>query len=208
MNHGGRVLFNLSFLKYSHSTNSINFRSVSGCFIEPFFVLILLDFTARLSNLRNERHLSQKLQPMMTLVAAVSVVRLLYALPSMFIWIDDSTLREVEGQVHYTLTYERSPHYLTLELFFTLLSLTLMLLLTVWLRTRLLLGLWLLKVVLLLSHSVFGLQLFIFQDLVEVVNLLILYMYLNLQTLLCDVEDSREKLDRFFSYNFLFFEDD
>ena len=45
-------------------------------------------------------------------------------------------------------------------------------------------------------------------DSLELVNLVLLYQYLNMQTLLCDVEDSREKLDRFFSYNFLFFEDD
>ena len=39
-------------------------------------------------------------------------------------------------------------------------------------------------------------------------NVIILYMYMNVQSLLYDVEDSREKLDRFFSYNFLFFDDD
>ncbi len=39
-------------------------------------------------------------------------------------------------------------------------------------------------------------------------DMLLLYSYLNMQTQTCDVEDSREKLDRFFSYNFLFFDDD
>ena len=46
------------------------------------------------------------------------------------------------------------------------------------------------------------------QDTALLLNITILYMYLNMQSLLYDVEDSREKLDRFFSYNFLFFDDD
>jgi hypothetical protein len=29
-----------------------------------------------------------------------------------------------------------------------------------------------------------------------------------METLMCDIEDSREKLDRFFSYNFLYFDDE
>ncbi len=46
------------------------------------------------------------------------------------------------------------------------------------------------------------------EDLVMLADIVILYNYMNIQSLLYDVEDSREKLDRFFSYNFLFFDDD
>lgn len=56
--------------------------------------------------------------------------------------------------------------------------------------------------------TTYGETSFIMADTVELANLLILFQSLKIQTMLCDVEDSREKLDRFFSYNFLFFEDD
>ena len=55
---------------------------------------------------------------------------------------------------------------------------------------------------------VFQVKYFLMFETVDIINLIITYEFLNIQTLLCDVEDSREKLDRFFSYNFLFFDDD
>ena len=80
--------------------------------------------------------------------------------------------------------------------------------LAIWLKSKLLLMLWACKGLLIVLTALLGLRMFLIDDLTQILNLLILYMYLNVQTLLCDVEDSREKLDRFFSYNFLFFEDD
>lgn len=87
-------------------------------------------------------------------------------------------------------------------------SLVLMTFLTVWLQARLSWCLWFAKACILLAQAVFGVQSMLIYDFSLLVNIVILYMYLNIQSLLYDVEDSREKLDRFFSYNFLFFDDD
>ena len=79
---------------------------------------------------------------------------------------------------------------------------------TVWLRRKYLALFWLFKLGVMLSRLLLNFQSFIVEDAMELVNFLIVYQYLGMQTLLCDVEDSSEKLDRFFSYNFLFFDDD
>jgi len=46
------------------------------------------------------------------------------------------------------------------------------------------------------------------EDAEMIMDIGLLYKYIKIQSMLYDVEDSREKLDRFFSYNFLFFDDD
>lgn len=94
------------------------------------------------------------------------------------------------------------------DMVFVAYSLTLIATITVWLKSKLLFGMWLVKLGLALATCLFQVSYFTLCDTHDLLNLLILYQYLNIQTLLCDVEDSREKLDRFFSYNFLFFDDE
>jgi hypothetical protein len=78
----------------------------------------------------------------------------------------------------------------------------------IWLKSRILLGLILWKLAIIICVAAFSIKIFAFEDINVLLNIAILYICMKFQTLLCDVEDSREKLDRFFSYNFLFFEDD
>lgn len=130
-------------------------------------------------------------------------------LPDFFFYVEKATFINIEGANHYQMTVESSPHYQLVDLIFILYSFTLIALTTTWLKTHVLFGLWLTKIVmmaLLMMKSSDVSQ--IIRDTNEMINLVILYKYLNLQTFLCDVEDSREKLDRFFSYNFLFFDDE
>ena len=69
--------------------------------------------------------------------------------------------------------------------------------------------LWLGKVGIFVATVFFGMSWSpLLQDVLMIFNVVITFMYMNVQSLIYDVEDSREKLDRFFSYNFLFFEDD
>ena len=80
--------------------------------------------------------------------------------------------------------------------------------LTVWLKNKMLWTVWLFKVSILIATVVFRVKSALLDDLTLLLNVGLLYMYLSIQSLLYDVEDSREKLDRFFSYNFLFFDDE
>eukprot|EP00347_Sterkiella_histriomuscorum_P010271 403376936 len=163
MSSGGRVLFNLSFI-----------RQVAQMFIEPFFVMILTDFTVRLCNLRNERQISQKLKPFSFFIGLLSLLRFFSTFPDLFVNVENVIFVNYEGSTHYKLTFEDSIPYQAIVL----------------------------------AITVFKVKSFILNDTLELINFMILYQYLTMQTLLCDVEDSREKLDRFFSYNFLFFDDD
>ncbi|CDW88971.1 UNKNOWN [Stylonychia lemnae] len=177
-------------------------------FVEPFFVMILSDFTIRLCNLRNERHISQKLQPLTILIGMISLARFFTAIPDLFYTVDKVTFINYEGQTFYKMDFENSLPYQFVDLILILYSLTLISITGVWLNKHMLLGIWIMKVAYQIAVTFFGVQQFLLQDGIDFLNFVVLYQYLNMQTLLCDVEDSREKLDRFFSYNFLFFDDD
>ena len=54
-------------------------------FIEPIVTLIISDFVVRLSNLRNERHISQKLSNLIWFISFISITRLAMSLPDLFV---------------------------------------------------------------------------------------------------------------------------
>ena len=192
---GGRFLLHLSTL-----------RSIGQLFIEPTFAMIAADFVQRLCVLRNERQLAMKLEPVNSLLAALTLVRLATILPGVLGLpsVESTTLLvRVTGQTRYELASESASAYRTAECLFVLsYSLVLSAFVAVWLRSKMLWCLWLLKAGLLLCSGAWA------EDLGLLANAILVYKYLNVQSLLYDVEDSREKLDRFFSYNFLFFDDD
>ena len=174
--------------------------------------MILADFTIRLCNLRNERQLATKLQPLNTLISALSLLRLGRACSELFA-LDLSattTFQGLPGQVHYALSSEASDalSYQLLEGVFLLYTLTLIIFSVIWLRSRTLTLVWLVKAGIFIAKVAFSVRSILLEDCTMTLNVIILYMYMNVQSLLYDVEDSREKLDRFFSYNFLFFDDD
>jgi hypothetical protein len=70
--------------------------------------MILGDFTIRLCNLRNERQLATKLQPLNTLISALSLLRLVRALSELFAMDLSATtyFRALPGQIHYALSSE------------------------------------------------------------------------------------------------------
>lgn len=106
------------------------------------------------------------------------------------------------------MTFEQSLAYTFVTLLVLTYNIALSLFLAVKLKEPLFVVLTLYKFVTCLSSVAFGVDFFIVKDIDIVCNLVMMYKSLKVQTLLCDVEDSREKLDRFFSYNFLFFDDD
>ena len=187
-------------------------RTLGQLFIEPLFCMILGDFTIRLCNLRNERQLATKLQPLNTLISALSLLRLGRAISELFA-LDLSattTFQALPGQIHYALYSEASDalSYQLLEGVFLLFTLTLIIFSVIWLRSRTLTLVWLVKAGIFIAKVAFSVRSVLLEDCTMTLNVIILYMYMNVQSLLYDVEDSREKLDRFFSYNFLFFDDD
>lgn len=80
-------------------------------FIEPFFAFILADFTIRLSNLRNERQISQKLQNFTYFMGLISMVRLLSLLPDLFVKVENAVFINYEGGNYYKLTFSDSIAY-------------------------------------------------------------------------------------------------
>ena len=145
------------------------------------------------------------------LVAAIAMVRFLGAMPEIFTGRleDSNVLITIEGATYYRTLSEPAPFNTLIDAISLMITVTLMVLLNKWLKTKLLSILWLAKFSIQIAVIIFSVsysQLLI--DSLTLLNILILYSNVNIQTLLYDVEDSREKLDRFFSYNFLFFEDD
>ena len=168
--------------------------------------MIAADFVQRLCVLRNERQFAMKLEPANMLIAGLTLVRVATTLPEILGLpsIEGTTLLvRVKGQTRYELASESTSAFrITDSLFVLSFSLVLSAFLAVWLRSKTLWCLWLLKAGLLLCSGAWA------EDLGMLANAILVYKYLNVQSLLYDVEDSREKLDRFFSYNFLFFDDD
>lgn len=179
-------------------------------FTEPIFAMIVTDFTNRICLLRNERQIASKLNPLNYLLAGISVVRLLGQLPELFTTKIDETsiLISVEGSTYYQSHGETGSAYYLIDLTCLLISITLMTFLQQWLKTHLLFFLWVVKLSIYLAITIFSVTSITLLDTITIINIILLYMKVNIQTLLYDVEDSREKLDRFFSYNFLFFDDD
>jgi hypothetical protein len=179
--------------------------------VEPVFTLILSDFASRLCILRNERHLANKLQPLNYFIGAIALLRFVSLLPQLLFTSDMeqvNVLTKTEGLTHYALPGESTLAYNLVDGICVAYSIILLTFLTVWLKTRMLCFLWLAKLAMLIAIAIYSVQSAIMSDTLLLLNIIVLYMYLNLQSLLYDVEDSREKLDRFFSYNFLFFDDD
>ena len=145
------------------------------------------------------------------LVASVAMVRLIGAMPEIFTGslADSNVLITMEGATYYRTLSEPAPFNSLIDAISLLITVTLMVLLNKWLKTKLLSMLWLAKFSIQVAVIMLGTSYSqLLTDSVTLLNILILYSNVNIQTLLYDVEDSREKLDRFFSYNFLFFEDD
>ena len=114
-----------------------------------------------------------------------------------------------EGATFYRALNEAASFNALIDAISILISLTLIVFIHRWLKAEFLCILWVSKLIIQVTiYLVHDSYLYGNFDLLTLVNVLILYKCLNVQTLLYDVEDSREKLDRFFSYNFLFFEDD
>jgi hypothetical protein len=80
-------------------------------FLEPCFTLILTDFIIRVCTIRNERHISQKLEPLRILITVMSITRLIVAIPDLFINIDKSVLLKIEGLTRYEMVMENSIAY-------------------------------------------------------------------------------------------------
>ncbi len=180
-------------------------------FVEPLLAMVVTDFTNRVCTLRNERQIASKMEPMNYLIAAISMVRLIGALPEIFAKRieDTSILITMEGATYYRNLSESANFNNLIDATSLVISLTLMAFIHRWLKTKLLTILWLLKFSIQVALILFGVSFsYLLLDTITLLNILILYNNVNIQTLLYDVEDSREKLDRFFSYNFLFFEDD
>ena len=98
--NGSRVLLHLSCLK-----------TLGAMFVEPIFAMILGDFAVRLCLLRNERMVANRILPFNTLIGAISVLRLITALPQLLTLfgntIEESTIFiRVEGMTHYQLLSE------------------------------------------------------------------------------------------------------
>ncbi len=172
--------------------------------------MLITDFTNRLCLLRNERQIASKLNPLNFLIAGISIVRLIGQLPELFSMKleDTSILIQVEGSTYYQTHGETASAYQLIDLACLLISVTLLTFMQVWLKTHLLHFLWLVKLTLYLALMFFNVTSTSIIDTITILNLILLYIKVKIQTLLYDVEDSREKLDRFFSYNFLFFDDD
>ena len=139
--------------------------------------MIAADFVQRLCILRNERQLAMKLEPFNMLLAALTLVRLATTLPEVLGLpsIDGTTLLVREtGQTRYELASESTSAYRIAECLFVLsFSVVLSAFVTVWLRSKTLWCLWLLKTGLLLCSGAWA------EDLGMLANVILVYKYLN-----------------------------
>ena len=145
--------------------------------------MILGDFTIRLCNLRNERQLATKLQPLNTLISALSLFRLVRAFTELFAMdlSTTTTFKALPGQVHYALSSEASDalSYQLLEGVFLLYTLTLIIFSVIWLRSKILSLLWLTKAGLFIVKVAFSVHSVLLEDCLMTLNVIILYMYMN-----------------------------
>jgi hypothetical protein len=145
--------------------------------------MILGDFTIRLCNLRNERQLATKLQPLNTLISALSLLRLVRTLSELFAMdlSTTTTFQALPGQVHYALFSEASDalSYQLLEGVFLLYTLTLIIFSVIWLRSKTLTLLWLIKAGLFIAKVAFSVHSVLLEDTSMTLNVIILYMYMN-----------------------------
>ncbi len=109
--------------------------------------MILGDFTVRICVLRNERYLAQRLEPFNYFMFGIAALRLGVALPELFgADLKETTiLYRLIGYTNYQLQSEQSQSYGLMDCTFILYSLTLMTLMTTWIRNRALMCLWVAK---------------------------------------------------------------
>ena len=70
-------------------------------FIEPIVTLIISDFVVRLSNLRNERHISQKLSNLTWFISFIAITRFAMSLPDLFVYAERSVFIHEAGMTYY-----------------------------------------------------------------------------------------------------------
>lgn len=174
--------------------------------IVPLIALTMLDFVKRMITIKGERVLSERFGYLNYLVSSLAIARFIYSIPYILVWTDRVALHISDGTSYYKPLYESSLPFLFVDFFCVSLIFMAGLVVFIYLKKKLISMLSI--VIFVLVTSTFFIQNVIITDLLSISQLFLLFQVLPLETLLCDIEDSREKLDRFFSYNFLFFDDD
>ncbi|CAI2379981.1 unnamed protein product [Moneuplotes crassus] len=183
----GYVLQNLCFL-----------RSSLNIFLTPIIVLVLNGFIIRIAELRNQFRLKEKLayiNPMIFIITGTFFLKFCYN-HSLF----------MEESVLIMRKYKRTTSFLFWRLFCSSYCVLATILFYSWAKGNFLL-LSVLSHSLLTWHSILNGSI-LSEEMLLFVNATMSLLLIKNQVFLGDIEESREKLDRFFNYNFLYFQDD
>ena len=190
---GGYVLLNLCFV-----------RSIMNIFLYPWWLFILNGFVIRIATLKGAFRFRERLRFVDKFIFLLTLLQFFKFWYNNMLTMENSALRSVNETYFYVFEIERGFTFNLMKLFWITYSFLISLFFYVWTGGRFLF-LSMIAVTILVWVSILWDSLLAESILPFMHWCLALFLIKN-QVFICDIEESRDKLERFFNYNFIVIE--